>query len=249
MRKQILFNFSHGQWAISLANTEEILHSAVNFPHLEKFEWFEIVRSNFFILKEYFDTLIKPKNTVSDITDIVSAPSRMMSARLGVNLTPLLKLWKSSLLLSCSECKTQQFKCPCLVTGVECVSENIERHSRECSICGLQMEGAHVLELDFFDQQNKTIKVEFSPELMDCFLSGFSALTVLTKVNYVDFIQTLSWHAERYAIGCPFIQSIILRKVISSSGERYIYISGVLRPTANGDRCVSCSNISRMFLE
>lgn len=100
------------------------------------------------------------------------------------------------------------------------------------------MDGSHKLELDFFDTENDTIKVDFTPELMDCFFSEFSAQSILTKPKLIDFTQTLTWHAERSAIGRPFIQNIILKKVKSPEGDRYIYISGQLRPTANGDRCV-----------
>ena len=100
------------------------------------------------------------------------------------------------------------------------------------------MEGVHVLHLDFFDIANKVIKVEFTPELMNCFLSGFSATSILSKTKYTDFIQTLTWHSDRVAIGHPFIQNIVLKKVKGSEGVKYIYISGQLQPTACGDRQV-----------
>ena len=227
-----------GQWAVSLVNQTEIIHSSVNFPPLEKFDWFETVKANFSILKEYFETLTKPSTAVTSVDDILKAPSSMLSARLGVDLAPLLKLWKSSLLLCCPECNTQQLKCPCLVTEVDCKSTDSERHSRACNDCDEQLEGAHVQHLDFFDIASKAIKVEFSPELINCFLSDFAAHTILSKLKYTDYIKTLEWHTERAIIGRPFIQSIVLKKVKQSDGDRYIYISGQLQPTANGDRYV-----------
>lgn len=243
MRKQILFNFSIGQWAVSLVNSNEIIHSSVNFPHLEKFVWFEIVKENFTVLKEFFENLIKPSASVSSVEAIHSTPSSMFSARLGVNLTPIAELWKSSLLLSCCDCKIQQLKCPCLVSEVKCESTNPERHSRKCMDCNEDMEGAHVLELDFFDAENNSIKVDFTSELMDCFLSDFSSQSILSKLKYTDFLLTLSWHVERAAIGRPFIQNIVLKKITSPRGDRYIFISGQLQPTANGDRCVNLIQI------
>lgn len=236
LRKQILFNFSRGQWAASLANSEEIIHSPVNFPHLDKFEWFEIVRSNFGILREFFENLTKPKSIVSNIDEILSAPSSMFSARLGVDVTPLLKLWKTSLLLACPECKIKQYKCPCLISETDCVSVNTERHTKSCAHCNEEMVVAHLLELNFFDVQNRNVKVEFTPELMDCFLSEFSARSILSKVVFCDFIQTIKWHAERSAIGRPFIQNIVLKKIQSHGADRFVYISGLLQPIANGDK-------------
>ena len=240
LRKQILFKFGYGQWAALCLSDSCIKHAETNFPPLDYFDWFTSVESQFFNLRRFFDALQKPDDTVTRVADLAQLPTFTFTAKLVVDLQPLLDHWEKNLHLKCSQCLAEHSVCTCLITDAECPKTDARRHSRFCSNCRVEMGGAHLLQLDFADIHGGSITVDFSPELMDVFLYPYPANKVsVCPAVYTDFIHTISWHVSRKNIKLPFIQSVVLRKANCLGEITYKFVSGPLQPLLDGNRLVS----------
>lgn len=92
-----------------------------------------------------------------------------------------------------------------------------------------------MLTLPFFDNDGHHITVEFTPELADVFFHPFSSSLVTSEqACHSDFIQTLTWHVQRLEIGLPFIQTVVLKKIHRAGCDKYLFVSGPLKPIADG---------------
>ena len=89
-KKQVVCNLQSTQWCAMYNGEDFVEHCEANCPPLNKYNWYEIILSNFYVLKEFFITLNKPNSTVDKIDDLLKMTPQMFTAKLVCDLTPLL---------------------------------------------------------------------------------------------------------------------------------------------------------------
>ena len=223
----IVFKFCWGQWAMQGLQDDAIHHSPANFPPLEEYEWFQTISSEFRNHRDFFKSLHQPESTVSDVQGIYDRPPSTFSAKLSVKLRPLQSIWTDAIRLKCPICEN---------ISIASKSEHGFETST-CRECLVTLKGAHLLKLTFADKQGLEIEVDFTDETINVFFNKFtSSLIVQDASVYEDFLQTISWHVRREEIGRPFIQDVVLRKTVVHECAKYSYVSGLLKPVADGHR-------------
>ncbi len=204
---------------------------------MKKFDWYSKIEHNFFILKEFFETLLKPNVALDHVDDLKKALPGMYTVNLIANLEPLLKFWEKSILLECLKCKIVKSACYCLLYPQFPCGKISEHSTRKCTKCDKEMVGAHFLKIDFSDYENNSITIDFTDESLDIFLLNFPCEIVVSQLSsHIDFINTLKWHVDREKYGQPFIQSIVVKKIVSNLDTNFLFISGPLKPIIDGKR-------------
>ena len=237
MQKQILVNLPKSSWVVLNVNSNIIVHPNFNCPNLKNFDWFSQIEDNFFLLKEFFETLHKPNITLDHVNDLKKVLPGMYTVNLIANLEPLLNFWKKSILLECLQCKILRSTCVCILYPQFPCGKMREHSTRKCMECDKEMVGAHFLKIDFLDYEKNSIIVSFSQKSMDVFLNDFPCQRVVSQLdNHIDFVNTLRWHVEHEKYSQPFISTMVVKKKIINSESNFFFISGPLKPIVDGKR-------------
>ena len=231
----ITFKFSWGQWAIQRLQDETILYSPVNYPPIQELPFFDKVLQEFKDHRDFFRVLNRPEATISNVQQIHDLPLSTFSATLRLQ-TEDLEIWTDSLRFRCPICENIVWTCNCVLVNEDCSSLATKVHSTICPECDVNLTGAHLLNLTFADNTNEKIRVQFTAETIDNFMSFPSKLVVSDPAVYTDFLNTVVWHTKRKRIGRPFLQAVVLRKFEEFGVAKFAFVSGALTPVADGQR-------------
>ena len=143
-----------------------IRHEERSFPPLSHLWWFESVQKNFFLLREYYQSNQNPASKIYSALTLQKAPLGIHSLRMMVNLEPVAKFWKDSILMECQACNVQFSLCNCLITQFKCNNSD-QVHCKHCPQCDDLLVGSHVLQLEFYDGEALSITIDFTTETMD----------------------------------------------------------------------------------
>ena len=196
------------------------------------------MEENFLLYKEFYESVLRPKVQITEAASLEKAPPGVHWIKMMVCLDPVIKLWKSSVLMECEECDIQVSLCKCLILQWAC-QHPLSNHCKHCPQCNSILQFSHVLQLRFYDGESKSILVDFFSETMNLFLQPFQSSIVASNIKaHTDFLFTLDWHKKRADLGVPFVQELSVLKVEKDDEIKYQFVSGRLSPILDGDRLV-----------